>query len=81
MQASMVSLGAASWISFSLNRLMDRMKFQAILLILSVHVSILIADSRYGRRLQSIEFFHGEARAIEATDSENPVAAAQVKSL
>ena len=64
----------------------------AILALGCVILSNRFDDFRDGRRnppaaLQSIETAgarrrdHGEARAIECTDSENPVAAAQMKSL
>ena len=52
------------------------MKQQAILFILSIDVSILIAATRYSGPPQSIESCHGEARPFECTDSVNPLAAA-----
>ena len=57
------------------------MKNQAILFILSIDVSILIAATGCSGPLQSIESCHGEARPFERTDSGNPLAAAYVNSI
>ncbi len=57
------------------------MKYQAILFILSINVSILIAATGCSGPLQSIESCHGEARPFQRTHSGNPLAAASVNSI
>ena len=57
------------------------MKNQAILFILSIDVSILIAATGCSDPLQSIESCHVEARPLERTDSGNPLAVAYVNSI
>ena len=52
------------------------MKNQAILFILSIDVSILIAATGCSGPLQSIESCHAQARPFERTDWGNPLAAA-----
>ena len=54
------------------------MKNQAILFILSIHVSISIAATGCSGPLQSIQSCHAQARPFEPTDSGNPLAAASV---
>ncbi len=60
---------------------MDRMKNRAILFILSIDVSILIAATGCSGPLQSIESCHAQARPFERTDSGNPLAAASVNTI
>ncbi len=57
------------------------MKNQAILFILSIDVSILIAATGCSDPLQSIQSCHVEARPLERTDSGNPLATAYVNSI
>ena len=57
------------------------MKNQAILFVLSIHVSIMIAATGCSGPLQSIEFCHAQARPFQRTDSGNPLAAASVNSI
>ena len=52
------------------------MNYQAILFILSIDVSILIAAIGCRGPLQSIESCHAQARPFERTDWGNPLAAA-----
>ena len=54
------------------------MKNQAILFILSIHVSISIAATGCSGPLQSIHSCHAQARPFERTDSGNPLPAASV---
>ena len=57
------------------------MNYQAILSILSIDVSILIAATGCSGPLQLIQLCHAEARPLEGRDSGNPLPAASVNSL
>ena len=57
------------------------MKNQAILFILSIHVSIMITNVGCSGPLRSIEVCRAEAHPFERTDSGNPLAAAEVNSI
>ncbi len=57
------------------------MKNQAILFVLSIHVSIMIAATGCSGPLQSIQSCHAQARPFQRTDSGNPLAAASVNSI
>ncbi len=57
------------------------MNYQAILSILSIDVSIMIAATGCSGPLQLIQLCHAEARPLEGRDSGNPLPAASVNSL